>query len=138
MRRNILLCVLTVLLYSCNEQTETNEARLHRFYTWYVKNAANAPSRWELNQDTLKEYCSPSFLKNIFSDSALDYDPLLSADKFNERWAENITIANGAKGSAKVYRIHFIKDKAHHSHNILATMSKERGFWKIDYVEDIK
>jgi hypothetical protein len=138
MKKKLLFLPAIWLLGCAETQHESNEVTLQRFYRWYVRQAASVPSRFSINDDTLKQYCTKSFLKNSFHDSALDYDPLLSAEKFNKFWATNIMTGRLEDSRVKMYRVSFQTDKQFHSHNIAVTLAKENGLWKIDYVKDIK
>ncbi len=128
-----------MLLLSCTDvQHENNEEMLQRFYSWYVHQSASASVRFSVNEDSLNLYCTKSFLKNSFQDSALDYDPLLSAEKYSDYWATNIMTGRLEDSRIKMYRVSFQTDKHFHTHNIAVTLAKEKGRWKIDYVKEIK
>jgi len=132
------LCSALLLLFlsSCNEEPENNEDKLRNFYSWYITVNDTTAGREAVSRDTMEKYCTKAFLKNSYDDTDIDYDPVLSAQDCDKEWVTTLTVTKATQTREKSYRVSFLLDKENKSHNIVVTMGKEKGAWKIDHVQD--
>jgi len=134
--KNILTCLaMLLLLCACNQPEENIEAKIRDFYTWYIIVNDTTDGK-NIPKDTLEKYCTSAYLDRIAHDTDIDYDPILSSQDYDKKWVNTLTIAKATAGREKIYRVSFLTDeKKKISHNIVVTMGKEDGLWKIDYVQ---
>ncbi len=126
-----------LLLSSCTQQQDENiEEKLRNFYAYYIT-VNDGTSGKAASKDTLEKYCTRAFLQKIYSDTDIDYDPIISGQDFDKEWVKTLTVTKATAKRDKIYRVSFLWDaKEMKSHNIVVTMGKEAGKWKIDYVQD--
>jgi len=135
MKTTFLFCALALLLLSCTDPAENNEEKLRNFYSWYI--SYNDTSTAPLPKDSIEKYCTRSFANNFLQNSGLDYDPITSTQDYDKNWTNSITVSKATQDRQKIYRVSFLTDdKEKISHNIVVTMGKEGGEWKIDLVKD--
>jgi hypothetical protein len=138
MKKILLYALPMLLLCSClDKQEEDIEAKIKHFYTWYIT-VNHGKDGKTTSSDSLKKYCTEFFLTTVVNDTDLDYDPILSRDdKFNKEWVNTLMVTKATEKRDKIYRVSFLTDtKEMKSHNMVVTMGKEDGEWKIDYVKD--
>jgi hypothetical protein len=135
MKKMALCSALLLLLASCNQPEENIEAKIRDFYSWYIIVNDTTDGK-NVSKDTLAKYCTERYLEKFYNDSDIDYDPIISAQDFDKKWVNTLTIAKATAGRDKIYRVSFLTDEKNKiSHNIVVTMGKEDGAWKIDYVQ---
>jgi len=90
-----------------------------------------------LPKDSIEKYCTRSFAKTFLHNSDIDYDPITSTQDYDKNWTNSLMISKATQDRQKIYRVSFLTDdKEKISHNIVVTMGKEGGEWKIDLVKD--
>ncbi len=135
MKKTFIAAIVWLAVAGCAGPEENVEAKLHHFYTWYIT-TNDTLKTGKVSADTLGKYITTTYRERIAADSELDYDPLLSAQDYDKKWVNTLTISKATAGREKIYRVSFLTDeKEKISHNIVVTMNKEHGEWKIDYVE---
>lgn len=136
MKTACLCCATALLLASCSQPQENNEEKLRNFYAWYI--SYNDTSRVMVPKDSIEKYRTKSFIKTFLHNPELDYDPITSTQDYDKSWTNSIMVSKATQDRQKIYRVSFlIDDKEKISHNIVVTMGKEHGEWKIDLVKDI-
>lgn len=135
MKKIFFAAVAVLLAMGCAGPEEDVEAKLQHFYAWYIT-TNDTLKTGKVSADTLEKYITAAYRERIAGDSELDYDPLLSAQDYDKKWVNTLTVSKATAGREKIYRVSFLTDeKEKISHNIVVTMNKENGEWKIDYVE---
>lgn len=135
MKKTFIAAITWLAVAGCAGPDENVEAKLQHFYTWYIT-TNDTLKTGKVSADTLKKYITTAYRERIATDSELDYDPLLSAQDYDKKWVNTLTISKATAGREKIYRVSFLtNEKEKISHNIVVTMNKEHGEWKIDYVE---
>ncbi len=135
MKKTLSTAVAVLLAMGCAGPEEDVEAKLRNFYSWYIT-TNDTLKTGKVSADTLEKYITAAYRERIASDSELDYDPILSAQDYDKKWVNTLTVSKATAGREKIYRVSFLTDeKEKISHNIVVTMNKEHGEWKIDYVE---
>jgi hypothetical protein len=137
MKKYLALALPMVLLCACLEQEEENvEAKIKTFYTYYISVDAEKNSLGA-SQDSLKKYCTKEFLKRRTSNPDRSFDGVTFTENFSKDWVNTITVAKATERRDKIYRVSYLWDaKEKKSHNIVVTMGKEAGEWKIDDVRE--
>ncbi|GAA4469655.1 hypothetical protein GCM10023093_29490 [Nemorincola caseinilytica] len=137
--RSLKLLLLPVLLCACEDTAhESNEEKLKRFYTYYITENDRREPNEQFSRDTLMKYCTRGFLARSYDDTDIDYDPVISGQGYDTKWTRTLTVTKATQGREKEYRVSYQTDAQHNSHNIVVTMAKEDGEWKIDDVVDNK
>lgn len=135
MKKTFIATVLWLAIAGCAGPEEDVPAKLQHFYLWYIT-TNDTLKTGKLSADTLEKYITAAYREQIAGDSELDYDPLLSAQDYDKKWVNTLTVSKATAGREKIYRVSFLtNEKEKISHNIVVTMNKEHGEWKIDYVE---
>jgi hypothetical protein len=128
-------CAMALLLASCAATEENNEEKLRSFYAWYItyRDTTSAP----VPKDSIEKYFTKSFIKDFIQATDLDYDPITSTQDYDKQWVNSIMVSKATQDRQKIFRVSFLTDdKEKISHNIVVTMGKEQGEWKIDLVKD--
>jgi hypothetical protein len=135
LKKTFIAATMWLAVAGCAGPEEDVAAKLQHFYSWYIS-TNDTLKTGKVSADTLEKYITTAYRERIASDSELDYDPLLSAQDYDKKWVKTLTISKATAGREKIYRVSFLIDeKEKISHNIVVTMNKEHGEWKIDYVE---
>lgn len=135
MKTMLLLSAALISLASCRRSGEHNEERLRHFYTWYISyndSATHAPP-----QDSIKKYCTASFIKNVLKDTEIDYDPITSTQEYHRKWAKSLLVSKATPDEDATYQVTFpAGDNESTAHHLVVTMNEENGEWKIDLVKN--
>ncbi len=135
MKKTFIAAITWLAIAGCAGPEEDVEAKLKHFYSWYIS-TNDTLKTGKVSADTLEKYITAAYRERIATDSELDYDPLLSAQDYDKKWVNTLTISKATAGREKIYRVSFLtNEKEKISHNIVVTMNKEHGEWKIGYVE---
>ena len=109
--------------------------RLSSFYSYYIVKSLD-PVNDKISRDTMKKYCTASFLKQTYYavDPERDADVMLDVQDFDTAWVHTLKITKVSDGDKKKYSIcvWLVYEKIYHC--IHVALKKEQGEWKIDKV----
>jgi hypothetical protein len=130
MRNKLLLSLLGLVLTSgvrSQEESSAATATIKGFYHYYIVETDKTFPHIKFNEDTLRKYCTASFLKKWYD--GREYDRVLQAQDDYIEWANNIKVVPLNKPANHVYKVCFLGPL---KHCIIVTVKKEQGKWKID------
>lgn len=124
---------LCILLSNCGR--DHIEDRIKRFYAYYLTEM-DKPLTTVVSKDTLQEYFTTSFLKNIpYNAEKCDCDPITLGQDYSKEWAKTLTVQK-IDENTQTYSVSLVWDETEHkTHTIIVKLSKENSKWKIDDVK---
>lgn len=127
MKNISLISGLGLLLTACApSQQESSAATIKKFYHYYIVEENKTFPYIKFNEDTLRTYCTTSFLKAWYEES--EYDRVLQAQDDYLEWANKSTVVPLKKTENNEYKVCF---QGPISHCIIVTVKKEQGKYKI-------
>lgn len=129
----LVLCVCGSATYA-QHKTSNTEQRLKMFYTYYMLfNDQPLPAK-TISKDTLRKYCSASFLKKMHADKELDYDPIVQAQDYDKQFVKTLQVASIGKAGEQKYCVSYWYPFANKRDSLIVYMAPEAGFMKIKSV----
>lgn len=122
-----MISLLGILLTTCApNNNERSAVNIKKFYRYYIIETEKTLPQVKFNKDTLRKYCTASFLKKWYDGS--EYDRVLQAQDYYIEWAKNITVAPLNNTENNEYNVCFLGPL---KHCIIITVKKEQGRYKI-------
>ncbi|KAA9339756.1 DUF3828 domain-containing protein [Hymenobacter busanensis] len=148
MKGSILISLLSIFLVSCTQsknesiaanieiqnQNKSNAANIKKFYRYYISEMDKTFPRIRFNEDTLHKYCTSSFLKKRKYER--EFDMVLQAQDYFVEWTKNLTIEPTNNMRNNEYNVCFPVGEGE-EHNIIVTVKKEQGNYKISSVRRV-
>jgi viroplasmin and RNaseH domain-containing protein len=128
MKNRFLISLLGLFLTTCApKHNESSAANVKKFYHYYILETERTFPQIKFNEDTLRKYCTASFLKKWYDGS--EYDRVLQAQDDYIEWAKNIKVVPLNNTENNKYNVCFL---GRQNHCIIVTVKKELGEWKMD------
>lgn len=131
MLRTFAIFLLALVHTPSYAQDKAIHDRLMHFYAYYIADNDTKDTHHRTSADTLRQYCTASFLKKLPGKSAsCDCDPIIQAQDYDKNWIKTLTVTNA--GPHK-YDICF-NDFDTHRNCFTVTVAQENGKLKINNV----
>jgi hypothetical protein len=127
MRNTFLISLLGILSTAfAPSRNESSAATIKKFYHYYIVETDKTFPHIKFNEDTLRKYCTASFLKKWYG--GREYDRVLQAQDDYIEWANNIKVVPLNIRENNEYNVCFLGPL---KHCIIVTVKKEQGRYKI-------
>ena len=107
------------------------------FYSYYIIENTKLKPKEEFNKDTLKTYCTASFIDRTFNDPNTDEDPLLMVQDYNLHMKKTLSVTK-INSEYNKYNVCYVESYDNTTHCIRVTIQIINGKWKIDNTELVK
>ena len=114
---------------SCTRNQDKDASKkVKRFYSYYILELDRTFPQVEVDEDTLRKYCTTSFLKKMEQEH--EYDLILQAQDYYEELADKLVVNQIKNPKSNKYKVCYPPGTP--SDCIIVTMKEEQGEWKID------